>query len=381
MQSRNNKTIIAICSVVFGLIAGAIIMLFFGYNPFSGYGSLISTAFGTPQNIGEIFSQMTPLILTGLSFLIAQQAGFFNIGMSGQLFGAWVGSVWFALTFPHLPDFLIIIGATTFGVVIGAISGFIPGYLRARFGASEVIITIMMNYVILYLGNDAITAVFPNSIKQTVDSSNQVGNHGGIGLKWLSDLTNQSSISAGIFIALITTLLIWFVMKKTTLGFSIDAVGKNADAAKYAGINEKATQIWAMTLSGALSGLGGVTEGLGHYGNVFVQNSTPETGFNGMAVALLGSGSFIGVILAAALFSALTVGGAGMPNISGVPTELVAIVIALIIFFVGTGYLIDLMIEKIKSADQASSNKGKGPGAGKQQQKKISKKEQKELEA
>ncbi|MFT8487728.1 ABC transporter permease [Oenococcus sicerae] len=362
MKTTNNKIMIAVLSVLFGLIAGALIMLFFGYNAIAGYGSLISSAFGTPQNIGEIFSQMTPLILTGLSFLVAQQAGFFNIGMSGQLYAAWVGSVWFALSFPQLPSFVIVLGASVVGVGLGAIAGFIPGVLRAKFGASEVIITIMMNYVILYLANDAITSGFPNSIKQTVDSSNQVGSHGGISLKWLSDLTNQSSISAGIFIAIIATLLIWFVMKKTTLGYSIEAVGKNADAAKYAGINEKATQIWAMTLSGALSGLGGVTEGLGHYGNVFVQNSTPETGFNGMAVALLGSGSFLGVVLAAALFSALTVGGAGMPNISGVPTELVSIVIALIIFFVGTGYLIDLLIEKIKSADNASSNKSSGGG-------------------
>ncbi|MFT8878678.1 MAG: ABC transporter permease [Oenococcus sp.] len=360
MTQTNNKALIAILSVIFGLVAGAIIMLIFGYNPFSGYGSLIATAFGTPQNIGEIFSQMTPLILTGLSFLVAQQAGFFNIGMSGQLYAAWVGSVWFALTFPQLPDFLIIIGATLFGVILGGISGLIPGYLRAKFGASEVIITIMLNYVILYLGNSAITS-FPKAIRQTTDSTNQVGHHGSIAIKWLSDLTNQSSISAGIFIAVIVTILVWFIMKKTTFGFSIEAVGKNADAAKYAGINEKATQIWAMTLSGALAGLGGVTEGLGHYGNVFVQNSTPETGFNGMAVALLGSGSFIGVILAAALFSALTVGGSGMPNISGVPTELVSIVIALIIFFVGSSYLIQLLIKKIKAADAASAGSGKGP--------------------
>ncbi|KGO32337.1 ABC transporter permease [Oenococcus alcoholitolerans] len=358
MSNQKNKVAVALISVLFGLLAGGIIMTAFGYNPFSGYGSLFSSAFGNRQNIGEIFSQMTPLILTGLSFLVASQAGFFNIGMSGQMYGSWVGSVWFTLYFHDLPNAVLIIGAIIFGILLGAAAGFIPGFLRARFGASEVIITIMMNYIILYLGNAFITSGFPHSLKQSSDSTIQIGNKGSLSMHWLSELTNQSSVSSGIFIALIVTVIIWFISKKTTFGFAIDAVGKNADAARYAGINDKGIQIAAMTLSGALSGLAGVTEGLGHYGNAFVQNSTPITGFNGMAVALLGSGSFIGVVLAAALFSTLTVGGSGMPNISGVPTELVSIVIALMIFFVGASYLIQIIIKKVREADQNSSQGG-----------------------
>ncbi|MDI6667473.1 ABC transporter permease [Leuconostoc falkenbergense] len=355
MVVQKNNFSVALFSVLFGLIVGAIIMLVFGYNPISGYIALISSAFGSMQDIGGVLTQMTPLILTALGFTVASTAGFFNIGLSGQALAGWVGAVWYALSFPDMPAYVMIPSALILGTALGAVAGLIPGWLRAQFGASEVIVTIMMNYILLFLGNNILQNTMSKSIKESAETTKQVGHNASLQLKWLTDLTQGSSVSTGIFIALIMIVVVWFVMKKTTLGFEITAVGLNADAAKYAGVSAKRTAVVAMAISGGLAGLAGTIEGLGNYLNFFTQNSSPSIGFDGMAVALLGGGSYLGILGAAALFSVLKIGGLGMPMSSGVPFELVDIVIASIIFFVGANYLIRLIQKRIKAMDEKAA--------------------------
>lgn len=358
MVVQKNNFSVALFSVLFGLIVGAIIMLVFGYNPISGYIALISAAFGSMQDIGGVLTQMTPLILTALGFTVASTAGFFNIGLSGQALAGWVGAVWYALSFPDMPAFVMIPSALILGTALGAVAGLIPGWLRAQFGASEVIVTIMMNYILLFLGNNILQNTMAKSIKESAETTKQVGHNASLQLKWLTDLTQGSSVSTGIFIALIMIVVVWFVMKKTTLGFEITAVGLNPDAAKYAGVSAKRTAVVAMAISGGLAGLAGTIEGLGNYLNFFTQNSSPSIGFDGMAVALLGGGSYLGILGAAALFSVLKIGGLGMPMSSGVPFELVDIVIASIIFFVGANYLIRLIQKRIKAMDEKAAAQG-----------------------
>lgn len=355
MVVQKNNFSVALFSVLFGLIVGAIIMLVFGYNPISGYIALISSAFGSMQDIGGVLTQMTPLILTALGFTVASTAGFFNIGLSGQALAGWVGAVWYALSFPDMPAFVMIPSALILGTALGAVAGLIPGWLRAQFGASEVIVTIMMNYILLFLGNNILQNTMAKSIKESAETTKQVGHNASLQLKWLTDLTQGSSVSTGIFIALIMIVVVWFVMKKTTLGFEITAVGLNPDAAKYAGVSAKRTAVVAMAISGGLASLAGTIEGLGNYLNFFTQNSSPSIGFDGMAVALLGGGSYLGILGAAALFSVLKIGGLGMPMSSGVPFELVDIVIASIIFFVGANYLIRLIQKRIKAMDEKAA--------------------------
>ena len=355
MVVQKNNFSVALFSVLFGLIVGAIIMLVFGYNPISGYIALISSAFGSMQDIGGVLTQMTPLILTALGFTVASTAGFFNIGLSGQALAGWVGAVWYALSFPDMPAFVMIPSALILGTALGAVAGLIPGWLRAQFGASEVIVTIMMNYILLFLGNNILQNTMAKSIKESAETTKQVGHNALLQLKCLTDLTQGSSVSTGIFIALIMIVVVWFVMKKTTLGFEITAVGLNPDAAKYAGVSAKRTAVVAMAISGGLAGLAGTIEGLGNYLNFFTQNSSPSIGFDGMAVALLGGGSYLGILGAAALFSVLKIGGLGMPMSSGVPFELVDIVIASIIFFVGANYLIRLIQKRIKAMDEKAA--------------------------
>lgn len=360
---------VSLYSVLFGLIVGALIMLVFGYNPLDGYFALVGSAFGSTQDIGEVLRQMTPLLLTALGFTVASSAGFFNIGLSGQALAGWLISVWFALTNPDLPGFIMIPAALILGALAGAVAGAIPGWLRAQFGASEVIVTIMMNYILLFVTNYSIQSLIPTSLKDNAEATKIVGENASLKLDWLTQMTQGSSISSGIFIALVILGIIWFVMSKTTLGFEIRSVGLNEDAARYAGISAKRTAVVAMSISGALAGLAGTIEGLGNYGNVFVQGSSLSIGFDGMAVALLGNSSYLGILAAAALFSVLKIGGLGMPQTSGVPFELVDIIIASIIFFVGANYLIRLLQARLKEMDEKSAAQAAAKKAEKAAQK------------
>jgi simple sugar transport system permease protein len=347
-MTKPSSLLVSLVSIVFGLLVGALIMLLSGYNPIAGYVSLLTSAFGSMQSIGDVLKQIAPLLLAALGFTVAQRAGFFNIGLSGQALAGWIASVWFNLSFQSLPGFVLLVLSIIVGVVAGAAVAFVPGFLRAYRGASEVIITIMMNYIVLYGGNYLIQSVFQKKIKQSYEMSDQV-TKGSLHAEWLSRIFGGSEINYGFFISLVVLALVWFIMSKTTLGFEIRSVGLNPDSARYSGINDKRTAIISMIISGGLAGLAGVILGLGDYGNFFIQQASISTGFDGMAVALLGQGSYLGVLASAALFGILKIGGLGMPLDSGVPTELVDIVTASIIFFVGTHWLIEKIIEKIDS--------------------------------
>ena len=204
----------------------------------------------------------------------------------------------------------------------------------------------MMNYIVLYVGNAFIHS-FPKDFMQSTDSTIRVSTNATYQTPWLSELTGNSRMNIGIFFAIIAVGVIWFLLKKTTLGFEIRAVGLNPHASEYAGISAKRTIILSMIISGALAGLGGAVEGLGTFQNVYVQGSSLAVGFNGMAVSLLAGNSPIGILFAAFLFGVLQVGAPGM-NAAQVPSELVSIVTASIIFFVSVHYLIERFVKPKK---------------------------------
>lgn len=347
MPKQLKDIAVPLISVVLGLVLGALIMLTFGYDPIWGYEGLFQVAFGSVKNIGEILRAMGPLILLALGFTVASRAGFFNIGLPGQAYAGWIMAGWFALTNPDLPRPVMLLMTVLIAAVSGGIVGAIPGFLRAFLGTSEVIVTIMMNYIILFAGNAVIQHAFPKAIMRTTDSSIYVSQNATYQSEWLGALTNNSRLNIGIFFALIAVLIIWFLLKQTTLGFEIRSVGLNPYASEYAGMSAKRTIILSMIISGALAGLGGVVEGLGTFENVYVQSSSLAIGFDGMAVSLLASNHPIGIIFAAFLFAVLNVGAPGM-NIAGIPPELVKIVTASIIFFVGAHYLIERLIKPKK---------------------------------
>lgn len=346
MSKKTQQITVPLISVVLGILLGAIIMWIFGYDAIWGYEELFKTAFGSLRSLGEISRAMGPLILIALGFAVASRAGFFNVGLPGQALAGWLVAGWFALSFPDLPRPFMLIMTVLLGVVAGGIIGAIPGILRAYLGTSEVIVTIMMNYIVLYVGNAFIHS-FPKSVMQSIDSSITVGANATYQTEWLRALTNNSRMNIGIFFAIVAVILVWFLFKKTTLGFEIRSVGINSHASEYAGMSAKRTIILSMIISGALAGVGGVVEGLGTFQNVYVQGSSLSVGFNGMAVSLLASNSPIGIPFAAFLFAVLQVGAPGM-NAATIPSELVSIVTASIIFFVSVHYIIERFIKPRK---------------------------------
>ncbi|MGT2926275.1 ABC transporter permease [Streptococcus cuniculipharyngis] len=348
MSKKNQQVIIPLISVVLGLLLGAVVMLIFGYDPLWGYEGLFQVAFGSMKNIGEIFRAMGPLILIGLGFSVASRAGFFNVGLAGQALAGWIAAGWFALANPNMARPLLILMTVLIAMLVGGLAGAIPGILRAYLGTSEVIVTIMMNYIILYAGNAIIQTAFPKAFMRSVDSTIQVSSNATYQTEWLSTMTNNSRMNIGIFFAIIAIAIIWFLLNKTIIGFEIRSVGLNPNASEYAGMSSKKTIILSMVISGALAGLGGVVEGLGTFENVFVQTSSLAIGFEGMAVSLLAANSPIGIFFAALLFAILSVGKTGM-TAAGIPPELVSIVTASIIFFVASHYLIERYMASRKS--------------------------------
>ena len=350
MNDRSEKIrnlMVPILSVLFGLILGAVLMVAFGFNPVNGYRSMLQASLGNQRSIGETLRQATPLIFTALGFSVANSAGFFNIGLSGQALCGWVVSVWTALAFHDLPKVVLLPLCVLLGAAAGAIAAAIPGILRAFFGTSEVIVTIMMNYILLYLSTFILHDVIPESYRSSFDSSNVISPNASLRMESLTQFFGGSRVNGGLILALVFLVLCWFLMKKTTLGFEIRSVGLNPDASEYAGMSSKKTIVLSMVISGALAGLGGVVEGLGTYQNFFVQTTSLAIGFDGMAVSLLGSGTSIGILLSALLFSILKIGGLGMQTGANVPFEVVNVSIALIIFFVGINYVIRLLLAKL----------------------------------
>lgn len=341
-QAKLNNLLIPVLSVLMGMIIGAIIMVILKFSPIKGYQALFQGAFGSSFYIGETLRQTAPLILTALGFAVANIAGFFNIGVAGQALLGWLCSIWFTLAFPNLPGPVSVVLSMIVGASAGAIWAGIAGVLRAFFDTSEVIVTIMLNHISLYFAN----YVIRNFITESADTTARIPAEASLRMEWLTTLTKNSTLHTGIFISLIMAIVIWVVLKKTTLGFEIRSVGLNPFASRYAGMSTKRIIIMSMLLSGALAGLGGSIDGLGNYRNIFVQGSVPSLGFDGLAVALLGLSNPIGIIFASLLFGALKVGGTSMPLRTGIPVEVVDIVIAFIIFFVGANYVIRFFIDR-----------------------------------
>ncbi|CAM4031419.1 ABC transporter permease [Lederbergia lenta] len=342
MSKRLSNLLIPIIAVLLGLITGAIIMLISGYNPIAGYAKLWQGALGEPYYVGETLRQMTPYIFAGLAVAFAFRTGLFNIGVEGQMLVGWVASVWVGLAF-ELPKVIHLPLAIIVAAIAGALWGFIPGLLKARLKVHEVIVTIMMNYIALHVTNYIVRYV----LSDQKDSTDLIHESASLSSVFFESITEYSTLHYGIFLALLGAIVMWFILEKTKVGFELRSVGLNQHASQYAGMNVSKNIIASMVISGAFAGLAGAMEGLGTFGSASIQSGFTGVGFDGIAVALLGGNTAIGVVLAAFLFGVLKVGALLMPD-ANVPKELVEIVIAFIIFFVASSYMIRLLIARFK---------------------------------
>ncbi|WP_257351496.1 ABC transporter permease [Pseudalkalibacillus decolorationis] len=326
-----------------GLLIGGIIMLSSGYDPVLAYTALFNGIFSDSYFIGETVRQMTPLILSGIAVAFAFRTGLFNIGVEGQLLVGWLASVYVGIAVEGLPAFIHVPLAILAGAVAGAIWGFVPGLLKARFRVHEVITTIMLNYVALHVTNSIIRAYLlaPGERTESIQPSASLAS------PFLQEITNFSRMHYGFIVALLAAALMWYILWKTTAGYELRAVGFNEHASNYAGINVSKNIILSMCISGGFAGVAGAMQGLGTYQYMTINAAFTGVGFDGIAVALLGGNGAIGIVLAALLFGGLKIGALNMQAVAKVPPELITIVIALIIFFVASSYLVHWLRNRI----------------------------------
>ena len=326
----------------------------------SAYWGLFKGSFGSLRAISNTITGATPLLLAGLAVSSAFKAGLFNIGATGQMLagamtGLWVG---FAFQLPavlHVPLALLAAG------IGGAMFGAIPGVLKARTGAHEVITTIMLNgiasFTVLWVlktepfkrpgRDDAIS-------KFTEESARLPKLFGFLGDR--IDLLAHT----GFLVALLATFAFWWLLRKTTLGFEMQATGLNQEAARYAGMRPKSLMVTSMAIAGAFAGLAGGTEVLGLYGYASA-TVAGDIGFDAIAVALLGRSTPVGTLFAALLFGALQAGGRQMQVDTDVPIDLIIVLRALIVMFIAAPLLVKAMF-RVKGDVQSFGQTFRGWG-------------------
>jgi simple sugar transport system permease protein len=333
-------------SVLLAVGIGSIIIKASGYDPLLAFSALFQGAFGGPRQIGETLLRATPLILTGLAVGFGFRANLFNIGAEGQLILGSMGAAWLGLLLAGLPTWaslpLILIGSAIFG----AAWAFIPALLKAKVGAHEVITTMMFSWIALYLTSWIVGGPLkaPGAVPQSPMLPAQV---------WLPTLDQvipglvPMRAHFGFIIGLIAAVAVALILRRTTLGYEVRAVGLNPSAAENGGISVAKTTVWALCISGALAGMAGASQVLGETHRFFDQVSAGSGfGFTGIAVALLAKNDPVGIVLAAILFGALNAGAGTMQLEADVPQKIILIVQGLVIFFVAAETIINVFIKR-----------------------------------
>ncbi len=336
MRLQMNKDfIVGLTSVFLGLVAGAIFMTFTGNNPFEGYNYLFAGGLMNLERFGNTLAMATPLILTGLSVAFAFRTGLFNIGTPGQvIIGGLVATI-VGLTVA-VPKPLLLSLMTLCALLGGALWGVVPGLLKAKFNVHEVVSGIMMNWIAYWITYYLVPSYFKGSFET---ESRHIGEAASLKVSWLTGIFAGSYINLGIFIALACVVLISVILKHTVLGYQLKAVGFNRHAAEYSGISVNRNIVLAMMIAGALSGLGGQALYTGYASSIQI-GVMPTQGFDGIAVALLGATSPIGVVGAAFFFGILQSGKGFMNAMTNIPSEIGDTIIACIIYFAATSVLI-----------------------------------------
>jgi simple sugar transport system permease protein len=378
LQGVLRKSLVPLLAVITALLFGGVVIVLtdfvslakLGTDPLgaiggalggviSGYGAMLTGAFGDPARIvaaletgsaadiatairplTETLVAATPLILAGLAVAISFRAGMFNIGVDGQLMIGALGATITAFVLQgQVPGFVILLVSIAVGVVTGAFWGFIPGFLKARTGAHEVITTIMLNYVAAQVVFFALRSPTLRAPGSTAPISKPMS--GFVDIPLILDLP-AIRLDYGFVIALLMAGAVSFLLFRTTKGYELRASGFSLTAARYAGMSAGGSIMLAMALSGALAGLAGSFMVIGTVGQLSLDLSG-GIGFTAIALALLAGLRPIGVVLAALLFGALTSGGKLMGIQSGIPFDLLVFIMALVIMFVAAPNLIRSM--------------------------------------
>lgn len=328
-------------AVLIALVIGGLVMLATGVSPAAigaSYLALFEGSVGSIYALSETLSAAVPLTLCALGLAVGFKAGLFNIGAEGQITLGGIAAVAVGFSFPGLPIYLHLPLALIAGALGGALWASIAGWLRAATGAHEVILTIMLNLTAARL----LTYLLRNPPIQNPERADPISKSV-LESARLPDILDwidpAMRLHAGFLLMLGAVIFVYWLLRRTTVGFEFRASGANADAARYAGMRAGFVIVAAMALSGALAGLAGANQVLGVLGRVS-PNFSAGIGFDAIAVALLGRSHPVGVLFAGLLFGALQAGGRQMQASAGVSLDLISVIQALIIIFIAAPMVI-----------------------------------------
>jgi simple sugar transport system permease protein len=363
----SSSGLVSLAVVLLGFFVGTLLIIAVGRNPAGMYAAIFQDITGfsvnprtgvwvwNPRYIGEWLVSSMPLALCGLSMGFAARTGLFNIGAEGQYVAGLTAAQFAALFFPRVPGLHWLL-AVAAAIAAGALWGGAVGYLKARFSVSEVVATIMMNYIALYLSRFLVMKIPGTNTYRTQDFPVTAR----LSSSFMETVTNYSRLNYGIFLTIAAIVLYWVIMEKTRLGYSLRATGFSREAARYGGINVHMNITTAMAISGAFAGLAGAIVSLGSFTYGRVLSGQDGYGFDGIAVALVGNSGAWGIALAGLLFGMLKSAQPLMQS-RQIPKEITVIIMGLIVVFISLRSGVKLIIEwqmkeKARKAQSAPEN-------------------------
>lgn len=334
--NKTNSAIIPLVAFALSILLSALIMLICGYNPLTAFFVIFKGAFGSFISFSNTLIQATPLIFTGLAYMVAKKTTMINLGVEGDFYiGALAGALvgmqdWGLPMILHIP--LVMLSAIT----AGGLAGLFIGWLKVKFGSNEVITTTMTNFILInftsYLVNYPLKA--EGSIAQTEKM---------VSSALLPRLFSKGQLTAAFFFAVIVALFVYVLLERTKVGFKIKAVGLNMKASETAGIKTGRIMLLAMFISGAIAGLAGSVQ-IMSVNKRFVAGFSSGYGYSGIAVAALANDNAIGIILSGIIFGALKNGADYLNMTSRIPTEFVSVIQAMVVLLVSAPILINRII-------------------------------------
>ena len=345
-----------IVAIIFAFIAGGVVILITWpdktVDPFTNvihaYTTLFTGSYGSLYNLSNTLVQVIPLTLAGFSVAIAFRAGLFNIGAAGQLAAGGTVADMIGLTHQSWPGWLLVPTMIVAGMAAGAALGGIVGFLKAWRGAHEVVTTIMLNWIVFW-GSDYIinshpfVTPFGTPETRVLPTNAQLPSLAALWNQWFHTQINTFlyTVDVSIFLVVLAVVIYWFIISRTTFGYELRIVGQNQQAARYAGIPIKRTIFQVMIISGAFSGLAGTLNLMGQpgYNLSATAYSQLPTGFDAIAVALLGNTTAFGVVISSLFLGGLRSGSTDMQAIAHVDPNLVLIIEALVLFFVAAEFI------------------------------------------
>lgn len=327
---------IPLAAVIVGLLIGTAVLVAHGVNAMAAYSALWQGSFGNLVAIGRTLEKTTPLVFSGLALAFAFKAGLFNIGAQGQLLLGALAAAVVGFGLKGLPAVIHIPLALVSGAAVSGLYAFLQGVLKVYTGAHEVITGIMLNYVAINLTDYLVAGPFKDPTPGNIIARTSL-------IQDTSQIPQLGCLPLGFVIGLGAALILWWLMKKTILGFELRTIGLNVSAAQYAGINVKRLLVLTMFFSGILAGLGGAveTQGVVHR---YQPGFNVGLGFDGITIALLARTHPLGVIPAALLVGAMRAGSNQMQFSAGVSPEIIDVILALILFLVAADRLLRWML-------------------------------------